>query len=286
MRIEYSKTKNNSPQFLHGSNVEIIRNVNLPQPPEHALFDFDGTISLIREGWTEVMSSFMVDILRAAGTGESDEILYDIVKDFITELTGKQTIYQMIRLAEEVKKRGSEPEDPLAYKYQYHEMLLKHIHNRRESLRSGDVRPETMMVPGVSEFLRTLKMQGVTLYLASGTDIRYVLEEAYLLGVDAFFGDHIYGAVDEYQLYSKKKIIEDIIDKNSIKGKELIGFGDGYVEIEDVKSVGGIAVGVASDEAGRNGKADAWKRSRLISIGADVIIPDFRDYNILLHYFW
>ena len=95
MKMGYSKTKKCSTQFLHGSSVEIIRDVNLSRPPEHVLFDFDGTISLIREGWRDIMSSFMVDILRADGTDESDEILYDIVIDFITELTGKQTIYQI-----------------------------------------------------------------------------------------------------------------------------------------------------------------------------------------------
>ena len=65
-----------------------------------------------------------------------------------------------------------------------------------------------------------------------------------------------------------------------------MGFGDGYVEIRDVKAVGGIAVAVASDEAGRSGKPDPWKRDRLIGAGADVVIPDYRDYQPLLDYLW
>jgi hypothetical protein len=63
----------------------------------------------------------------------------------------------------------------------------------------------------------------------------------------------------------------------------LVAFGDGYVEIEDTKAAGGIAVGVASNEAARLG-IDDWKRSRLISAGADVIVPDFREQRRLLAY--
>ena len=69
-------------------------------------------------------------------------------------------------------------------------------------------------------------------------------------------------------------------------GASLLGFGDGYVEICNVKSAGGVAVGVASDEAGRSGKPDAWKRDRLIGAGADLVVPDYRDYGPLLEYLW
>jgi phosphoglycolate phosphatase len=61
----------------------------------------------------------------------------------------------------------------------------------------------------------------------------------------------------------------------------LVAFGDGFVEIEDAKSAGGIAVGVASNEATRQG-IDTWKRERLIQAGADLIIPDFREQEALI----
>ena len=66
-------------------------------------------------------------------------------------------------------------------------------------------------------------------------------------------------------------------------GHELLTFGDGYVEIENTAAVGGLAVGVASNEAERQG-IDAWKRQRLIEAGAAIIIPDFREYEVLLDY--
>src|SRR6202023_387428 len=83
------------------------------------LFDFDGTLSLIRSGWVDVMVPMMVEILAELRTGETEEQLRAIVEDFVWRLTGKETIYQMIALAEEVKKRGGTPLDPLAYKKMY-----------------------------------------------------------------------------------------------------------------------------------------------------------------------
>ena len=59
-----------------------------------------------------------------------------------------------------------------------------------------------------------------------------------------------------------------------------VGFGDGYVEIENIREAGGYAVGVASNESERAG-IDEWKRERLIRAGANIIIPDYRDINAL-----
>ncbi len=61
----------------------------------------------------------------------------------------------------------------------------------------------------------------------------------------------------------------------------MIGFGDGFVEIEEVKRVGGVAVAVASDEVNRRG-IDAWKRDRLVRAGADLVIGDYRCREELL----
>lgn len=273
-------------RFLPGSGVEIIREVLLRQPPRYAMFDFDGTLSLIREGWPEVMVPMMVEILRDTGTSESDEDLTKLTHQFVMELTGKQTIYQMIRLAEEVRRRGGTPDEPLAYKQMYHDRLAQRIAGRHDALRSGDARPEDMLVPGSLEILAALEQRDVTLYLASGTDEEYVLEEARLLDLERYFGDRIYGAIDDYKAYSKAMVIERILSENEVRGEALLGFGDGYVEILNVKQAGGVAVGVASDESGRSGRPDAWKRERLIGVGADLVVPDFRDCRPMLDYLW
>jgi phosphoglycolate phosphatase-like HAD superfamily hydrolase len=130
--------------------------------------------------------------------------------------------------------------------------------------------------------LAVLNQYEVTFFLASGTDEKYVFDEADLLGVSKYFAG-IYGALDDYKNFSKKIVIQKIIKDNRLSGPELVAFGDGYVEIEDTKAVGGIAVGVATNETERQG-IDEWKRDRLISSGADIIMPDFRQYQTLIDY--
>jgi phosphoglycolate phosphatase-like HAD superfamily hydrolase len=263
--------------------IEIV-SPDLPRGRfSHVLFDFDGTLSLIREGWPQVMIPMMVSVLRETDTKESDSELTTAVEDFVMRLNGRQTIYQMIQLAEEVQKRGGRPLEPLAYKHRYHDLLMERIHGRLDALERGAATPEDWAVPGSHALLADLKRRGLTLYLASGTDLKYVHEEAELLGLTPYFGEHIYGALDDYQNFSKKMVIERILKDHDLHGDQLLGFGDGYVEIEEVKRAGGVAVAVASDEAKRQG-VDAWKRQRLIRAGADIVIPEYRRGPRLLDY--
>lgn len=247
-----------------------------------AIFDFDGTISLIREGWQGIMIPMMVEILMNTPDHESLPEVQQVVRTYVANTTGKQTIYQMIRLAEEVEKRGGQAREPLAYKQQYHQLLMEHITNRLTGLRQGRLTPEELTVPGSLDALERITQAGVTCFLASGTDEKYVLDEAELLGITPYF-KAIYGALDDYQNFSKRMVIQRIIHQNNLKGPELIAFGDGYVEIEDTKTVGGIAIGLATNEAERQG-IDLWKRDRLIASGADIIIGDFKPFPQLWQY--
>jgi phosphoglycolate phosphatase-like HAD superfamily hydrolase len=247
------------------------------------LFDFDGTLSLIRQGWPEVMVPMFVGMLPALG-GESEETRRQLCHDDIMRLNGKQTIYQMIQLAERIKERGGTPREPLWYKHEYLRRLNERIHDRLEGLRTGKLRPDDLLVYGARPLLEHLKASGLHFYLASGTDEAFVKEEADLLQVTRYFGRHVYGAIDDYKQFSKKMVIERILRENRIPGEQLLSFGDGYVEIQNTKEAGGLAVGVASDEANNGcGRFDEWKHRRLFGVGADMMIPDFRDAEALLH---
>jgi phosphoglycolate phosphatase-like HAD superfamily hydrolase len=182
-----------------------------------------------------------------------------------------------------VRRRGAQPLDPLAYKHRYHDLLMDRIRGRLAALAGGTAVAEDWTVPGSHRLLEDLRERGMSLYLASGTDLKYVRQEAELLLVAPYFGEHIYGALDDYQNFSKKMIIERILRDHGLHGEELLGFGDGFVEIEEIKRVGGVAVAVASDEVNRRG-INAWKRNRLVQAGADVVIPEYRKGHRLLRY--
>ncbi len=253
--------------------IESIRSVSAARA-RAVVFDFDGTLSLIRSGWVEVMVPMMVEILLDLNSGESEAELRSIVEDFVWRLTGKETIYQMMEFAEHVRKRGGRALDPLEYKKMYLDRLWTRIHGRIEDLRQGRVAPERYLVPGARALLESLKSRGLTLYLASGTDEVYMKEEARLLDVARYFDGGVYGAQDDYKSFSKKILIQRILTTTGVRGGEILGFGDGYVEIEEVKLVGGVAVGVATAEPECRA-IDEWKRRRLIGVGADYIVPNY-----------
>jgi phosphoglycolate phosphatase-like HAD superfamily hydrolase len=254
-----------------------------PRPGiSHVLFDFDGTLSLIREGWVDVMMAMFFEMLPPL-PHETAPAARQMLHDDIMRQNGKQTIYQMIQFAERIKERGGAAREPLWYKNEYLRRLDQRIADRLEGLRSGALKPDNFLVVGARDVLENLRQRNVPLYLASGTDEPYVRREAQLLQVAACFGQHIYGALDDYKKFSKKMVIERILRENNIPGEQLLAFGDGYVEIQNTKEVGGLAVAVASDEANNgSGKMDEWKRKRLLGVGADVVIPDFRDASTLI----
>jgi phosphoglycolate phosphatase len=248
----------------------------------HVLFDFDGTLSLIRQGWPDVMVPLFTEILPPL-PGETDEQRRQLAFEDIMRLNGKQTIYQMIQLAERVRERGGTPGEPLDYKHEYLKRLDERIRHRVEGIRAGTIPRDDLTVFGTRALLEALSARGLTLYLASGTDEQFVKAEAEALGLTHYFKGHIYGAQDDYKKFSKKMVIDRILAENRIPGDSLLAFGDGYVEIENTKQVGGFAVAVASDEANNgSGQFDTWKHQRLMGVGADLCIPDYRELDALM----
>jgi phosphoglycolate phosphatase len=243
--------------------------------PRVALFDFDGTLSLIRSGWQEVMIPMMIEILLSLDTGETEEQLRSVVEAYVWRLTGKETIYQMMALADEITRRGGAPLEPIAYKREYLRRLELHIAERAQGLRDGAISPDELLVPGSRRLLEALHKRGIQIYLASGTDHEDVSSEARLLQIDHYFEGRIFGALDDMS-FSKANLVREIVGGAVCEPDELIGFGDGYVEIEEVKRAGGFAVGIATDEP-ECLHIDEWKRHRLLDAGADIIIPNFLD---------
>jgi phosphoglycolate phosphatase-like HAD superfamily hydrolase len=266
---------------LPGSDIEIVRPGFPTGEYTAVLFDFDGTLSLIRRNWQAVMIPMMVDELAILPGAESRTELERHVEEFVMRLNGRQTIYQMIQLADEVRARGGTPKEPVAYKHQYNELLWEQVGRRIEALRQGAVIPESLTVPGSRDVLAALRNRGLILYLASGTDLSYVRDETAVLGLLDFFQGRVFGALDNYTQFSKGMIVDRILDEQGISGEQLLGFGDGFVEMQELKRVGATAVGVASEEETRTG-VNAWKRNRLVQAGADLIIGDYRCLGPLL----
>ncbi len=260
------------------SDLEIVHSQRPRGPFRAALFDFDGTLSLLRQNWQAIMVPMMVSELLLNSDPErrdSPQEIEELVSEFVARLTGKQTIYQMMRLAEEVQARGGRPAEPLHYKHRYHDLLWTEVKQRIDAVTDGRMARSQMMVAGAEDLLQALQQHGCTLYLASGTDLHYVKHELSVLGLEHYFGPHVYGALDDYRRFSKAQVIQRIVQEAGAPGTEILGVGDGFVEIEEVQQAGGLALGVASQEDGAPG-VNAWKRDRLIQAGAHAIVPDYK----------
>ena len=81
----------------------------------YAIFDHDGTISTLREGWELIMAPMMIKAILGDKYQEADESLYQKVQirvdEFIDKTTGIQTLVQMKGLLDLIREFGCVPEE-------------------------------------------------------------------------------------------------------------------------------------------------------------------------------
>ena len=257
-------------------------------PFRAVLFDFDGTLSLIREGWPRVMVDMMVERLREVGLvrrPEPDEWAH--LERLVMNRNGEPTIRQMEAFAAELRDRGGTPADPREYLRDYLERLMRLVRQRWSALETGAAFAANWVVPNAHGILANLRNRGVPLFVASGTDYDHVAHEARLLEVSSFFPAGINAPKDNDPEFRKKKVIARVLAELGIRGEELLAFGDGVVETAEVKRAGGVAVGVASSPHGSApGLVDTGKRARLAAAGADLIVADYTRQAELVEWLW
>ena len=258
--------------------IEILTE-NRPARITAALFDFDGTISTLRCGWEKVMAPMMVEYIMACGKDNEADV-QALVDAWIDESTGIQTIFQMKWLTGQVAERGGNALDPWDYKAEYNRRLMLDIDIKKQQLSEGSVSPEEYLMAGSVEFLKALKENGVSIYVASGTDHPDVVTEAKALGVYSLF-DEIAGAPLHEENCSKEAVLKRLISDHGLTGSQVAVIGDGKVEIMLGRDAGAFAIGLASDENARQG-INPVKRERLVKAGADIITGDFLDKDRLL----
>lgn len=276
-------------QFAPGTEIEVVGPIPDAVHVQHAIFDHDGTLSTLREGWDQIMEAMMLRTVLGTHYESVAASLYhkvtEGVREFIDKTTGVQTLVQMQGLARIVRQFGFVPEDQIldehGYKCIYNEELLRVVHERIRKLERGELNAEDFQIKDAGRLLEHLHVRGVKLYLASGTDEADVRSEAEALGYAHLFEGRIFGAVGDIKVEAKKVVLERIIREHDLAGHEFVTFGDGPVEIRETRKRGGICVGVASDEVRRFG-LNVSKRARLIRAGAQLIVPDFSQLSALV----
>jgi len=272
------------------TEIEIVTSLPHRRSFTHVIFDHDGTISTLRQGWESIMEPMMVRAILGSNEREADEALHAhvvaSVRDYIDKTTGMQTLAQMRGLVNLVRQFKCVPEseilDEFGYKKMYTEELSALVNKRIRKLERGELSTSDYTIKNAVEFLNRLDHKGMVLYLASGTDREDLEREADILRYRSLFGDRIYGAVGDVSFEAKRIVLEKILaDIGDETPKKILTFGDGPVEIRETHKKGGYTIGVASDEIRRDGLNIA-KRTRLIEAGADLIVPDYSQMDKLL----
>lgn len=268
---------------VSGTDIRIINEIERGRF-KHALFDFDGTISLLREGWQGIMGPLCVEMI-CGDTPPTPEIEAE-VDQMIKDTTGIQTIFQMEVLVEMIRKRGLVPEnkilDPWGYKQIYNDRLMEPVNARITKLTSGEMTQEQATVRGSLEFVKRLSERGLKMYIFSGTDRHDVINEAEKVGAAQYFTE-IWGALPSKEEYSKEKVLKEVIAAHDLHGAEVLVVGDGPVELRNGKENGCAALGICSNEVTGHGW-DEEKIDRLVKAGADILIPDFGEIDALMDY--
>lgn len=274
--------------YIAGTDIEVVSEVPRGKKFTHIIFDHDGTLSTLRQGWEGIMEPMMVRSI--LGEGEPPEGLGDqvvaAVREFIDRTTGIQTLVQMQGLVQLVRRFRCVPPgeilDASGYKSLYNTELLSMVEKRKASIARGDLGAADFTIVNALQFVQSLAGRGAVLYLASGTDQEDLEKESAILGYGALFGGRIYGAVGDVTKEAKRLVLERIFsDIGEGAPSRTLAFGDGPVEIRETHKKGGYAVGVASDEIRRSG-LNTGKRRRLIEAGADLVAGDYAEMEALL----
>ena len=260
-------------------DLELLR-ADIPKSGYRAVvFDFDGTLSLLRRNWQGLMVPMMVEHLLKLDTGEPAGSLKKLVEQFVIELTGQPTTAQMKRLAEEIRQRGHLPQPVDAYLQQYQDSLMLQANARIRAVVRGHASPDMMAISGTRRILHELHLRKIHLVLASGTELKDVQNELQVLDFHGYFEQRVYAPVDQDPKFSKLAIMQQLV-KRGFPARSIIAIGDGPTEILAIKQIGGLAIGLASNEVTGSG-IDPLKREHLIRAGADIIIGDYRCWQEL-----
>lgn len=257
--------------------VELQPSLTVRPDIRLVVFDFDGTLSWLRHGWPEIMLHvFRESFLPQPGENEAQ--IRALLLDLIVSLTGKPTIFQMIRFADLIRERDGRTLDPELLRQEFQRRLDAEIEVRSALIRSGKARPDDFVVYQARPLLKHLQQLGLTLAILSSTIEERVREEAALLELTPFFGENIFGGTGDPTKFSKMDVFRRLLQAHNLRGAQLLSFGDGPVELQMTKELGGTAIAICTDEDHNgSGIMDEFKHRQLLAAGADASVPDFRD---------
>src|SRR5436190_20082889 len=112
----------------------------------------------------------------------------------ILSLNGKPSIHQMHRFHGHAQALGHGVPEPDVLLSLYLSRLDETLLERTGRLASGAAQPSEFVIAGALELLPWLRDNDLRLIILSGTAEPDVIREASLLGLQEYFGEHVYGS--------------------------------------------------------------------------------------------
>jgi len=221
-----------------------------------------------------LMLDMMMETL--ASLGPDPARLRAEAEEYVARLTGQDTYFQMAAFAGHVSRLGGDARSGEQYKAEFMARLEVRRSARLQGIADGLVPPDALLIPGTRALLAALFDAGFPLYLASGSDHNEIVTESRLLEIDRYFTG-IHGSSPAQP--TKRELLRKLVD-SGIPPPAILTFGDGRTEIEETALIGGVAVGVASDEPDC-ASVDTRKRGWLIDAGAHYIIPNYLEPGLM-----
>lgn len=219
---------------------------------KHAIFDFDTSISVLGKERKNVMMSYFIEILLNTPKGmclENSSALCAEIRELINSQPERNVINYCAWLNEKVISYGGLAENPRAYKQEYLRRLKICLDDSYKNISSNRSAIDKMLLPGVKEYLYTLKSIGVKLYCISSRktpELRYVVE---LLELSELFGKNIFGVEYEHDFINTKGfVIDKIIRDNSMSSSGFMMISNNSDDIDLCKEHGGYVFSVINDK--------------------------------------
>jgi len=230
-----------------------------------AVIDWDGTISLLREGWQKVMQEFIANYISSGSPQKKD---FDWAKNFIIKTLGENTIDQMLGIIEKsVKNKRKILAEKL--RREYRDILEEKIRAKR--IKQAKNNPDKFIVRGIAQFLEALKKRDIKILVFSGSEQNGkngIGQEARILRLEHYF-DGVFGYNGPVRPYNKDNVLKWVIKKYRIKDpSQILVVGDGPKEIKVGKKFGAITIGLMSKNI---------TKEILIKSGADFVVYDSTD---------
>ena len=151
-------------KFYPNSEIEIINSWPANTEIKYAIFDHDGTISTLREGWEQIMAPMMIKAIMGDKYLSADESLYNKVKERVAEMidktTGIQTLMQMSILIDLIKEFNIIPKNEIldthGYKKIYNDELIRLVKERENKLTRHELSVEDFTIKNAVKFLQNL----------------------------------------------------------------------------------------------------------------------------------